>query len=93
MGSEFSKVEGACPFVEFFGKRMLRSTSDFESVGEVVLSMALQVKKVRHTITCDCGAKLEMTAVTTWEEGKLDSTRQEIEGREFWQHMLHCLGE
>ena len=34
-----------------------------------------------------------MTAVTTWEEGKLDSTRQEIEGREFWQHMLHCVGD
>lgn len=55
--------------------------------------MALQVKRVKHTVLCDCGAKLEMTAVTTWEEGKLDSTRQEIEGREFWQHMLHCVGE
>jgi hypothetical protein len=55
--------------------------------------MALQVKKVKHTILSDCGAKLEMTAITTWEEGKLDSTRQEIEGREIWQHMMHCVGD
>ncbi len=55
--------------------------------------MAQREKRVKHKIICDCGAELEMTVVATWEEGDLESTQQRIEGKEFWQHMMHCLGE
>lgn len=55
--------------------------------------MAQQVKRFKHKILCDCGAKLEMTVVITYEEGSLGSTQQKIEGEKFWQHMLHCVGE
>jgi hypothetical protein len=55
--------------------------------------LAQQVKQFRHKILCDCGAKLEMTVVITYEEGTLGSTQQKIEGEKFWQHMLHCVGE
>jgi hypothetical protein len=55
--------------------------------------MAQQEKRIKHKLVCDCGAELQMTVVVTWEEGDLESTRQRIEGKEFWQHMLHCLGE
>jgi hypothetical protein len=34
-----------------------------------------------------------MTFVVTWEEGDPETTEKRIEGKEFWQHMLHCLGE
>ncbi|MDE0164812.1 MAG: hypothetical protein OXH92_13240 [Bryobacterales bacterium] len=55
--------------------------------------MALQEKRFKHVIICDCGAKLEMVAVTRYEEGGFGKTEQSIEGEEFWQHMLHCVGE
>ena len=55
--------------------------------------MAQQVKRFKHNILCDCGAKLEITVVITYEEGSLGSTQQKIEGEKFWQHMLHCVGE
>jgi hypothetical protein len=44
-------------------------------------------------ILCDCGAQLEFTVVISWEEGDLESTEKAIEGKEFWQHMTHCVGE
>ena len=55
--------------------------------------MAQQQKQFKHKLLCDCGAEIHMTVVITWEEGKPGTTRQEIEGKEFWQHMLHCIGE
>jgi hypothetical protein len=55
--------------------------------------MAQREKRVKHKILCDCGAELQMTVVVTWEEGNPQSTQQQIEGKEFWQHMLHCVGE
>ncbi len=55
--------------------------------------MAQQVKRFKHKIRCDCGANLEMTVVITYEEGSLGSTQKTIEGEQFWQHMLHCVGE
>ena len=56
--------------------------------------MAQQVKRLKHKILCDCGAELEMTVVITYEEGSIGGTTQRtIEGAEFWQHMMHCVGE
>ena len=55
--------------------------------------MAQQQKRLKHKLLCDCGAELQMTVVITWEEGEPGTTREEIEGKEFWQHMLHCIGE
>jgi hypothetical protein len=55
--------------------------------------LAEQVKRVRHKLMCDCGAELEMTVVIRYEEGGFGTTKQEIEGEPFWQHMLHCVGE
>ena len=55
--------------------------------------MAKQEKRIDHKIKCDCGATLEMTLVLRWEEGGMGETEKSIEGKEFWQHMLHCVGE
>ncbi len=55
--------------------------------------MAQQVKRVGHKLICDCGAELELTVVIMYEEGGFGTTKQEIEGEAFWQHMLHCVGE
>ena len=55
--------------------------------------MAQQEQRFKHKIICDCGAELEIVAVTQYEEGQMGTTKQSIEGKEFWQHMLHCLGE
>jgi hypothetical protein len=61
--------------------------------GTGVEPVAQQEKRFKHVIICDCGAKLEMVAVTRYEEGGFGKTEQSIEGEEFWQHMLHCVGE
>ena len=55
--------------------------------------MAKQEKLIPHKLKCDCGATLEMTMVIRWEEGGMGETEKLIEGKEFWQHMLHCVGE
>jgi len=55
--------------------------------------MAKQEKRIDHKLKCDCGATLEMTMVIRWEEGGMGETEKSIEGKEFWQHMLHCVGE
>jgi hypothetical protein len=55
--------------------------------------LAQQEKRVKHRIVCDCGAELEITVVITYEEGGFGTTQQAIEGEQFWQHMLHCVGE
>ena len=55
--------------------------------------MAKQEKRIDHKLKCDCGATLEMTMVICWEEGGMCAPEKSIEGKEFWQHMLHCVGE
>ena len=45
--------------------------------------MAVQEKRFKHVMICDCGAKLEMVAVTKYEEGGFGKTEQTIEGEEW----------
>ncbi len=72
---------------------MLRAGRDPAERGGSEVFMAKREKRIDHKIQCDCGATIEMTVVVQWEEGGMGETEKSIEGREFWQHMLHCIGE
>ena len=64
-----------------------------DTFGGIKLLMTKQEKRINHKLKCDCGAELRVTMVIRWEEGGMGETEKSIEGRDFWQHMLHCVGE